>query len=285
MSGSKGIFSLNVRRAFASKAWRYALLLSLVVVCVSFVQLCLNFWGHDVAELPAASIAWVGNHGYMKTSLFGMWLYMLMFPLMSTIYGDALYCQRRDGLLTILATRTSKARYLISGGLVAFLGAFLVTLVVLLLSQVVSLVVFPLDAGPDSFLLSFNSPASDVSQWGAWSDSLLLSELLYDNRYLYNLVFCLYDALWAGIMALASYVLSCYVKKSHVVVLGVPTLVYLALANFLPFGLNLGSYVGFTVFWTPGGSFAFFALAPVVFLAVLAVALLAPLALKRDVFL
>lgn len=285
MSGSKGIFSLNFRRALASKAWRYALLLSLVVMCVSFIQLCLNFWGHDAAELPSASIAWVGNHGYMKTSLFGMWLYMLMFPLMSTIYGDAFYRQRREGLVTILATRTSKVRYLISGSLVAFLGAFFGAFVVLFLSQVVSFVAFPLDAGPDSFLLSFNSPASDVSQWGAWSDSLLLSDLVSKNRYLYNLVFCLYDALWAGLMALASYVLSCYVKRSPVVVLGVPTLVYLALANFLPFDFNLGSYVGFTVFWTPGGSLVFFTLAPVIFFVVLAVALLAPLVLKRDVFL
>lgn len=282
---SKGIFSLHVRRALAAKSWRYALLLSLTIVAASFVQLCLNFWGYDAAELPSASVAWVGNHGYMKTPLFGLWIFMLMFPLLSAVYGDAFYVHRRDGLIAALVTRTSKARYLLSGGCVAFLGAFLVALGVLLVSQLISFIAFPVDAGRDAFALSFNSPSSDVNQWGAWSDSLLFSELYLGNRYLYNLLFCIYDAVWAGLMALASYVLSCYVKRSRVVTLGVPTLVYLALSNFLPLEINLSSYVGLVVSWTPGGSVTFFALAPLVFLALLVAALALPLVLKRDVLL
>lgn len=285
MKRPNGILSLHVRRAIASRSWRYALVVSLLVVVISFVQLCLNFWGHDVADLPSASIGWVGNHGYMSTPLFGMWVFMLMFPLTASVYGDALHTHRRDGLMTVIASRTSAARYLLTGAVVAFLGAFLVAFVVLVVAQLVSLIVFPLVAGQDAFALSFNSPASEVDPWGALRDSLLLSDLYFGNRYLYNLIFCVYDAAWAGLMALASYALSCYVKKSHVVALGMPTLVYLALSNFLPFDVSPGSYVGLTVSWTPGGSVAFFVLAPVVILAALVVVLALPLALKRDVLL
>ena len=55
MDAGKGMLKAQAHRAFRSKNWRYALLVFVAVLSVAFIQTCLGFWGHDVAELPSAA--------------------------------------------------------------------------------------------------------------------------------------------------------------------------------------------------------------------------------------
>ncbi len=75
----------------ASKTWRYAVVVGLAAMSVCLVQTCLVFWGHDVGEVPAADVAWVGNYESMQTPLFCFYLYFLMPFLAAAVFGDSLF--------------------------------------------------------------------------------------------------------------------------------------------------------------------------------------------------
>lgn len=78
MATRAGILQFQFRRMLASKTWRYAVVVGLAAMSVCLVQTCLVFWGHDVGEVPAADVAWVGNYESMQTPLFCFYLYFLM---------------------------------------------------------------------------------------------------------------------------------------------------------------------------------------------------------------
>ncbi len=53
------------------------------------------------------------------------------------------------------------------------------------------------------------------------------SSLIFSNRYLYNLVYCLYLAIFAGSMALVTYASSLFLRRNRLVLLGLPTMILL----------------------------------------------------------
>ena len=159
MDAGKGMLKAQAHRAFRSKNWRYALLVFVVVLSVAFIQTCLGFWGHDVAELPSAAYAWAGNHGAMQTPVFGLFVYFLMIPCSSAAFADRLYLDARQKQANAIVSRASLRAYVVSIAAIAFAFAFLLTFLALVLSQLMSLAAFPLVAGQDAFA-EFNTPAS-----------------------------------------------------------------------------------------------------------------------------
>lgn len=180
-----------------------------------------------------------------------------------------------------MPTERSTANVWATAGAAA-LAAFVVVLVPLLVSQALALLVFPVSA-PDGFVTSFNDAASMPDVFGTGSMELLLWDLRWSRPYLHNLIFICYDALWAAVMAAASVAVSLYTRKSRLVVLGAPTLIYLLSLFVLPRWASLSSYLYPSA--APETSLAFMACAPVaVALAVIA-AIAWALARGRDVLL
>lgn len=256
------ILSMQLHRVVRSKMWRYALLVSLVAMAVAFVQSCLVFWGHDVGELPSAGVAWVGNSEGMQTFTFAMYLFFLMPILCAAVFGDSFYSDVRARRASCIVTRSSLRGYVTSGALVTFVSGLVVALVPLLVSQLLSFIAFPAHAGQDAFSTFLNTSASKQDQYGTWAEPMLLSGLFFSHRYLFNLVYILYDALWAGIFALCSFVISLYTRRSRLVVLGAPTIVLLVSSAMLPMGGNLGMYMLVSMSSGLSRSIAFFVAAP-----------------------
>lgn len=285
MRGQRGILALSFRRVRRTSAWRYALVVSLVAMAIPFVRGCLNFWGHDVAELPSAGVVWVGNYATMRTTTFAVYIFFLMFPLSSACYSDSFFNDVRSGRAAALVPRSGLFSYVLSGAFVTFVSAFLVVLAPLLVSQLLSFAAFPAEASEDAFLTFFNDSSSYPNLWGSSFDDIPFSGLYVSNRVLYNLLRIAYDALWAGILALASFAISLYTRRSRFVILCAPTFVFLACSTFLPPALRLSTYLMPPVPGVVMETMAFLVLSPIVVLCAACVAIAWPLMRGRDVLL
>lgn len=261
---------------------RYALLFMLAVVAASFAQVLASFWGHDAGELPSAAVGWAGNADYLGVAPWAVLVFFLLFVVSSAGFADALYLDVRCGTAACVATRTITARYVWATAGAAALTAFVIVLVPPLLSQALALLVFPVSA-PDGFVTSFNDAASMPDVFGTGELELLLWDLWWSHPYLHNLIFICYDALWAAVMATASVAVSLYTRKSRLVVLGAPTLVYLLSQFALPRWAVLSSYLYPSV--APETSVAFMACAPLAVALAVAAAIAWALARGRDVVL
>lgn len=285
MDAGKGMFKAQAHRAFRSKTWRYALLIFVAVLSVAFIQTCLGFWGHDVAELPSAAYAWAGNHGAMQTPVFGLFVYFLMIPCSSAAFADRIFIDVRQKQANAIASRASLRSYIASVAATAFVLAFLVALFALVFSQLMAIAAFPLVAGQDAFA-EFNTPASYDAAMTPAAGMDLLGSLALDNRYAFNLLIALYEALWSGIAALVSVAISLYSKRSRVLVLGLPTLLLLVSSNFLPSEVNvMATYLGLSFIWGSGASLFWFIALPVLAMLAAVAAIAVALLTKRDVLL
>lgn len=285
MDAGKGMFKAQAYRAFRSKTWRYTLLVFVAVLSAAFIQTCLSFWGHDVAELPSAAYAWVGNHGAMQTPVFGLFVYFLMIPCSSAAFADRLYLDVKQKQANAIASRASLSAYIASIAVSAFMFAFIVTFSALALSQLMALVAFPIDAGQDSFA-EFNTPASYEAAMVPAPGVDLLGPLASYNRCAFNLLIALYEALWSGIAALVSVAITLYSKRSRVLVLGLPTLLLLVFSNFLPSEVNvMATYLGLSFIWGSGASLLWLIALPAFAILAALAAIAACLLTKRDVLL
>lgn len=223
-----------MRRFLGSRALRRSLLISELFVCVSFTLECLSLWGRDVAELPSAAVGWMGNYATMDTAFFIIYPALLMFPLASMACGDVLLRDRDSQSIISVVSRRSITTYVCSGASASFVVGFATALVPLVFSMLLPLLVFPLGAGQDSLLYSVSDFAANVDTHNVLAvANMPLSELYVSNRYLHNMLFCLYDALWAGIFSLVSFSVSLFVRN-RLVVLGMPTVLYLLTSYFFP---------------------------------------------------
>lgn len=285
MDAGKGMLKAQAHRAFRSKTWRYALLVFVAVLSVAFIQTCLGFWGHDVAELPSAAYAWAGNHGAMQTPVFGLFVYFLMIPCSSAAFADRIFIDVRQKQANAIASRASLRSYIASVAATAFVLAFLVALFALVFSQLMAIAAFPLVAGQDAFA-EFNTPASYDAAMTPAVGMDLLGSLALDNRYAFNLLIALYEALWSGIAALVSVAISLYSKRSRVLVLGLPTLLFLVSSNFLPSEVNvMATYLGLSFIWGSGASLFWLIALPVLAMLAAVAAITVALLTKRDVLL
>lgn len=281
-----GIISFQLRRAWMGKKWRYALLLFMAVLAVAFIQTCLGFWGHDVAELPSAAFAWVGNHGAMQTPIFGLFVYFLMVPCSSAVFADRLFLDVRQRQANAIAVRAPQTEYVVSAAVTAFFSAFVLVFLALLVSQLLAWVAFPAAVSQDAFVDSFNTPASYEMTHSPGAKYYLLADLMEGNRALFNVLVAAYEALWSGILALVSLAISLYTKRSRIAVLGIPALALLVLSSFLPSKVNvMATYLGLSFMWGQDATLLGLIGLPLLFLAATSVAIAVALATRRDVLL
>lgn len=221
----------------------------------------------------------------MQTPIFGLFVYFLMIPCSTAIFSDRFFLDVRQKRANALITRSTIVRYVASTALVTFLAAFLTVFLALLFSQALAFLVFPAHAAQDAFA-EFNTPASYEMAKAPGAGSYLLADLMAKDRYGFNLLIAVYEALWSGILALSSFVISLYTRRSRVLILGAPTLLLLTLSSFLPSKVNvMGTYLGLSFMWGSKGTMLGFVGLPFLAAALACGAITFALAAKRDVLL
>lgn len=274
-----GILQFQLKRAIESKSLPYVLVALTLLVTICFVQSCLMFWGHDAGAMPSAATMWIGNARRSNAELFSFLAWYLLFPLTSSIVSDSLFVDRARRSTYLIAPRTSRRGYALAGAMTSFAGAFAITLMVFLASQCIAFVAYPDSSAPDAYFVSLDHAATNGAGYSAL-EGQPFSSILFSNRYLYNTIYCFYDALLAGLMAIISYETSIFVSSSRVAVIGVPTMAFMAVSAILPSSLSPAtSMLPGVGSFTSLGSLLF---APTAMVLVIAVLLLVSLVTRRD---
>jgi hypothetical protein len=254
------------------------------IVVVAFAESCALFYGSDRAELPSAAYGWVGNMDNMHIQIMHVFYIYLIFLIAASVFADSFFVDVKGRVSSVIATRCTLRSYLLSTALLAFLGGFFVVLLPLLLSQMLALLIFPAIPGPDSFAGSINTPAYDDYSANMFAQNALFPSLYLNHPYLDNLFFIVYASLWAGIMSFMAFVVSLFTRKSRLVILGTPTLVFLLSFYLLPSSYVLPYYL-YPSTLSVALSQAFVLSAPSVVLFVLLVLLTVALRRRKDLLL
>lgn len=206
-------------RLFSRKETYFVISVLMVILTSAFAEQCFYVYGWPVTHLNSAAVNWILNMDQQPGSgtVVHILIYFLFGILSAIPYGDSLYADQTNRLLTALTIRTKGHTYFYSGALAAFTGSFVIFMGFFLLAQLLALIVFPVQ-----------STFYDYYGACAWEDCLsrtyLFPALLFQMPYLHNLVFMLYDSLWAGIFALTAYTTSLFVHK-RLAVLAIPQLI------------------------------------------------------------
>lgn len=280
----RALFALQCRHLLMRKGTRYALIILLVMVTVAFIESCVRFYGSDVGEVPSAAVGWVGNMDALQIQTMRVLYFLLIFLVAALVFADSFYVDSKSGIAPTLAIRSTKGVYVASTALATFLGGFVVVGVVLIFSQLLAFVAFPVTASPDAFSGSLNTPASDASWALARANNALFPFLYLNCPLVDNAVFIVYASLWAGIMSVASFVISLFTRKSRLIILGLPTLVVLVSSFVIPSAYALPYYL-YPMALRSGLSETFFYGAPLIVALALGVAVVFALRGRKDVLL
>lgn len=248
-------------RAVRSKGCKRALATMSLILAVAFAESCARFWGADLAEVPSAAYAWVGNMDGMQIQATRVLYFYLILLVASLSFADSFSRDAQVGTFGYILSRCSKERFLAAASLASFVVGALVVFVPLFATQLFALLAFPLQEADNGFSGVLHSPALE-SHWDLMGEeNALFPKLYFDHPYLSNLVFMAYAACWSGLAAQASTIVSALFRPPRLVALGAPTFVYLAMFMLLPPSLSIAYYLYPCVF-VEGLSLAFFCLAP-----------------------
>lgn len=278
------ILKLQFTRMLGRPEFYMSLSLVMVLVAISFVESCLHFWGSDAAGLPSAAYAWVGNLDNMQIMALSVFVFYFIFLAGSVAFGDGFYLDAKRGTATLVATRCPAVAYALSTMVVAFAGGVLVVVIPLAISQLLAFLVFPATVGPYACDGALGFAAFEDSALVANASNALFPGLYVSHPYLSNGVFIGYASLWAGLAGAASVVTSLFLRKSRLLVIGLPTLIYLISMVLLPPALTVANYL-YPCTQQSDLSWVFFFGCPLLAIAVMASCTLFALRRKGDLLL
>ena len=234
MASLASITAVHMRRMFDRLEYRIAFCLFSAACCASLVEECINYGGFDSSVLPSAALGWIGHYVSNDISVLPICLF-LFFPLLASVaYSDALMVDAKSGAARTLALRTTTRNYLLASCICSFVRAFLLFVVPLLMSQLLSFLLFPVEAS------SFGMKVSIYAMLDAPIDvtGYVMSDLWISAPYLYNVLRALYVGIFAGAISMVTLAVSLYVSWRRIGVLGCTSLAYLVATLVLPEGLR-----------------------------------------------
>lgn len=241
MEGNKKIFGMQMAHLFSRKEFKIAWVISFGIISIAFIEVCLSVRGSDQSIIFSASSGWIGNLNVLDTQVMKVfYLYCISLVAAFPFSDSYLEDQRGHSLISILS-RCSWKVYWHTGAVLSFLSGFLVICLPLLVSQLLSFVLFPVSGG-----------VMEGYSIGAWYDTshyeigYLFPSLRINHPYLNNLMFIFYSSLFAALNAVLSYLFSLLGVNKKLLVLGLPTLLWLLYDTVIVFiypGLSFSYYL------------------------------------------
>lgn len=239
-----GIFFMQLKRMFFRKEFAIAFSVVSVFILFSFIfEVCFRYGGCEAAESLTPVFGWALWIDADGTLLVTALLYFLVFICAASAFADVIGSDYSDGTMAMQLARCSKREYVLSSLLVSALGGFIVVFIPLAFAQALALIAFPSTSMLEGFCGTVNGSIADGIYLSVLNGALLFPELFYSHPLAYNMAFCLYDSLWGALFAAASLCVSLVITRKKIVVLGLPTLVYILSRFLLPVHVALGEYL------------------------------------------
>lgn len=220
------VFSASIKDMVNRKEFLITFTMSILIFSIAVVLDLFQYIGRDVMYVDPAWSFW-GSLGDMGPSglvhsHFIPWtteVLVLLIPFFASLsYSGCYFDQSKGGVLKFLVVRAGRKNYFLANLLTTFLGGFFMIFIPLLLTQVVLCIAFPLQ----SFYTISYSAVTDVT-----SRNLLFHSLYLNHPYIFNLVYSIIPAFAAGCFAMMSFSVSLLCKKSRLLVLTLPGIVWI----------------------------------------------------------
>lgn len=233
MKTNKGIFQMQIRRLFSRTEFKIAWLLCMIFVVMAYIEACLSVWGEDQSNLFSAATGWIGNVNIFSGNVMQLFYFFGISIIAALPFSDSFLEDKLSRSLPAVLVRGTWKSYLTSGLFLTFFSGFLVILIPLLLSQILALLIFPVNGD------------LPMGIWGsgAWTslsttDTYVFPSLVLNYPYLNNMVFIFYSSIFAGLNAVASYILSLLGIRRKLFVLCIPTIFWLLYSAVITFVNN-----------------------------------------------
>lgn len=261
MSNFRSIFKVQLLHMISRLEFKISMTVSLFVVVYAFYSQCKRNTGGDIAGLASAAFSWIGNAADLQLMYIQLFFIFFAFFIGALAFSDSQFVDTKIKIRSIITTRCSRKSYILSGAVVSFCGAFAVIFIPFMISQLLSFLIFPVH--------SFNdNPFAALQTWDFRSrvGDLVFTSIYYNHPYLYNLFMIFYASVCTGAFAVLSFVLSFFIKRGRVLVVGLPTIAVAIVNTTLPTKYCISYYIYITAM--PGKSDVFFVAVPVGIMAI-----------------
>jgi hypothetical protein len=236
---------MQFRHMFSRMEFKISLTAVLLVVAVSFIELCCHVYGFDKSQLYSAAYGWIGHPDFLQIDIMQMFFVLFIFYIGSMAFSDSQFVDNKIKARDMIVTRCSRKSYIMSGAVVSFLAAFLVIFVPFILSQLLSFVIFPVHSSVSGFFSQ--DPASGVLPGISASrvERLygLFPSLLNSHPLLYNLISIFYMSACAGALALLSFAIAFFIRRGRLLVIGIPAILIILGDALLPMNYAFSYYL------------------------------------------
>lgn len=230
------IFRMQFCHMLARTEFKISLTAVLLVIGTSFYTICSHVYGNDQSQLYSAAYGWMGHAAILDIQIMQIFFILFIFFIGSMAFADSQFVDKKLRIRDIIVTRCSLYNYVISGGIVSFIGAFLVILVPFLFSLCLSYILFPIHgAVPQGF---YNTPS--------WQNDIFtsfLSPMYYNHPFIYDIVAIFYMSFCAGVFAVFSFALSFYIKRGRLLIIGLPTILVIVESALFPGASTFTNYL------------------------------------------
>ncbi|MBE6468657.1 MAG: hypothetical protein E7001_01505 [Coriobacteriaceae bacterium] len=223
VSRFSAVLGVQFRRMPRRPQFRIAVTVSLGFVAIAFTETCFRFFGADCSQLPSPATAWAWNMDVMQVNSMRVYLHFFMLILAALMFSDAAAEDIRRGVAGVIASRTSIGSFVLSHVIVAFTGGFLLVLSTLVLLQALAIIAFPPEGVMEGAL------GVPLYTRDLLPDEFIFSDLYRLHPYLYNSVFMVWSALWAGLMSVVSLGISLLMRRMRAIALVIPGVAALVL--------------------------------------------------------
>lgn len=230
MNSYKNILSVEFKNCFKSKKFRFTFCIMLLMITIGSILSCKEYYGGSLSSIRGAyqmsfiqGIDYKRINGYIISTL----------PLIaSIIYSDSLLVEYDSGVYKNIITRVDKKKYLISKLIVIITVVFLTMFIVLLISEIFSLIAFPIEGIDNNCSL----PSYDIG-YQNYQKKWLFDRIRLQSPYFYNLIFITVISLFGSLFAGLSYSISLVVKWKRLFILSFVYILYTIYEAILPWSL------------------------------------------------
>jgi hypothetical protein len=227
----------SIKDMLNRKEFIFAFTVSVLFIMIPMFIDMFTYYNTDIMFLKPAWFYWGVNgigyesggnyYGYMYNVSWAIKIFnFCVLPfIVSLTYSYCYYDDNKNGILKILIPITGRKNYYLSNALTIFLSGFFIAFLPLLLEQLVLFIFCPINT---PFMIS-RLPIADDYISGIGKTSYNLESLRLNYPYLFNLLYCIIPSVTGGLMALLSYSVSLFTRKSRFLILTAPAIMWIVI--------------------------------------------------------
>lgn len=227
------MIKLEFKLLLSRKEFFYTFTIMMVLISIGFLSKCFSLYGRDIAKVYPASQLWFGwISDFSKIArLISELFYMFALPFIASLaYSDTYFIDYNTRMIKNIIIRCNKKDYIISKTVVVFASGFIVIFLPLVIEQILCFFVAPVSGRFDILhTKAYQFPYIKAMQFPV---------LFINYPYLSNFLFAVIAGMFGACISLVSYSISFINKKSRLLVVAIPGIVYVVY-NFIVEFLNM----------------------------------------------